>query len=747
MAASESHFLVLILDDDESTLALERRILERAGFSVVSASTPAAARQAVMSGRVALLILDYRLGSVSSGLDFFRELRATGPNLPAILVTSFSDESKVIEALRAGIRDVVPKSGDYLEYLPQAVRRIVEQVQTERQVAESEVLKDLVERLRQESQTLETINRLGHMLAGELDLERLMQTVADAGTELAGAEVGAFFYSIGDAAGDADMLTSYSGPRREAFEHFPLPRTRTELTEEFGVDRIIRTDDVMRDPRYSGRMSHADAGSQPSVRSYLAVPIVSRSGQIMGGTFLGHIEPAMFGERAAQVVQGVASQAAVAIENASLVEALRSSEESLRRNAQERERLLESERAARAESERASRLKDEFLATLSHELRTPLNAILGWTHLLRARPGDGQQTAEGLETIERNARAQTQIVNDLLEMSRIVSGKLRLDVQRVDLSSVVEAAIGTVKPAADAKGIHLRTVLEPLPGYVSGDPARLQQILWNLLSNAIKFTPQEGHVDVRLEHAGAHVAVTVSDTGEGIKPDFLPFIFDRFRQADASTTRLHRGMGLGLAIVKNLAEMHGGMVSAASEGDGKGATFIVKLPLAIDADAADRLPASATVAIGAGTLVPQLTGLRLLIVDDEPDAREFLARVLSECGAEVETAASSEEALQSIEQRLPDVLISDIGMPLSDGYDLIRTVRRLPTDRGGQVPALALTAFARSEDRQRALLAGYQAHVAKPAQPTELITQIASLAGRLWPVRTSLAAADGPETS
>ena len=747
MAAIESHFPVLILDDDEATLTLERRILERAGFSVVSASTPAAAHQAVTSGRVALLILDYRLGNVTSGLDFFRELRAGGRNLPAILVTSFSDESKVIEALRAGIRDVVPKSGDYLEYLPQAVRRIIEQVQTERQVAESEALKDLVERLRQESQTLETINRLGRMLAGELDVERLMQTVTDAGTELAGAQAGAFFYNITDAAGDAHVLSSFSGQRRETFDRFPLPRTRTQLKEEFGVDGMIRSDDVIRDPRYRAPTPHTGVAEQSSVRSYLAVPIVSRSGQVMGGMFLGHTEPGMFGERAAQVVQGVASQAAVAIENASLVEALRSSEESLRKNAQERERLLESERAARAESERASRLKDEFLATLSHELRTPLNAILGWTHLLRAKPGDGQQTAEGLETIERNARAQTQIVNDLLEMSRIVSGKLRLDVQRVDLSSVVDAAIGTVKPAADAKGIHLRTVLEPLAGYVSGDPARLQQILWNLLSNAIKFTPEGGRVDVRLERTGADVAVTVSDTGQGIKADFLPFIFDRFRQADASTTRLHRGMGLGLAIVKNLAEMHGGVVTAASDGDGTGSTFIVRLPLATYAEGTDRLPTTAAVAIGSGDLVPQLTGLRVLLVDDEPDAREFLARVLSECGAEVHTAASTAEALQSIDQRMPDVLISDIGMPLSDGYDLIRTVRRLPADRGGQIPALALTAFARSEDRQRALLAGYQAHLAKPAQPTELMTQIASLAGRLWPVRTSLAAAEGPETS
>jgi signal transduction histidine kinase/DNA-binding response OmpR family regulator len=740
MAALESHFPVLILDDDETTLALERRILERAGFSVLSASTAAAARQAVLSGRVALLVLDYRLGHATSGLDFFRALRAEGRNLPAILVTSFSDESKVIEALRAGIRDVVPKAGDYLEYLPLAVRRIIEQVQTERQVAESEALKDLVERLRQESQTLETINRLGRRLAGELDLDRLVQTAVEAGTELAAAEAGALFYSADDTGGEPVVLSAFAGANPRPLEQAPLPRTRRELKLAFADDAVLRTDDAGRDPRFAG-MLRTRADERLALRSLLGVPIVSRAGQAVGVMFFAHTEPGMFGARATQLAQGVASQAAVSIDNASLVEALRSSEESLRRNAQERERLLESERAARAESERASRLKDEFLATLSHELRTPLNAILGWTHLLRARPADAQQVAEGLETIDRNARAQTQIVNDLLEMSRIVSGKLRLDVQRVDLASVIDAAIGTIKPAADAKGIRFRAAIAAPGGAVTGDPARLQQVLWNLLSNAIKFTPAGGEVDVRVERTGSQMAVTIVDTGQGIRPDFLPYIFDRFRQADASTTRLHRGMGLGLAIVKNLVEMHGGSVIATSAGEGRGSTFVVTLPAAPADAGAERAPAAIAASVAAD-LVPQLTGLRLLVVDDEPDAREFLARVLAECGADVRTASSSEEAIRSIDQRTPDVLICDIGMPVSDGYDLIRAVRDRPAAHGGKVPALALTAFARSEDRQRALLAGYQAHLAKPAEPTELITQIASLAGRLWPLR---ALADGPD--
>jgi CheY-like chemotaxis protein len=400
-----------------------------------------------------------------------------------------------------------------------------------------------------------------------------------------------------------------------------------------------------------------------------------------------------------------------------------------------RARLLPRAPAARGESERASRLKDDFLATLSHELRTPLNAILGWAQLLRSRPSDMKQIGDGLETIERNARAQAQIVDDLLEMSRIISGKLRLEVQPVDLASTVESSIRTVRPAADAKSIRLQPILDPRAGPISGDPARIEQILWNLLSNAIKFTPKYGQVQVVLARVNSHVELTVSDTGIGIQPDFLPFLFDRFRQADASTTRQHRGIGLGLSIVKSLVEMHGGTVSASSEGSGHGATFVVKLPLTIVRSDVEtqvaRLHPTSTRFAPAADQVPRLTGLRILVVDDEPDARELLKRILSDYEGTVEVAASAAEALNAIAKQPPDVLVSDIGMPDVDGYELLRAVRRLPRERGGQTPAVALTAFARSEDRQRALLSGYQSHIAKPVQAAELITVIASVAGRL----------------
>jgi PAS domain S-box-containing protein len=396
--------------------------------------------------------------------------------------------------------------------------------------------------------------------------------------------------------------------------------------------------------------------------------------------------------------------------------------------ARERDELLAAERAARAEAERVSRMKDEFLATLSHELRTPLNAIVGWADLLRRSGNDEGTIREGLEVIDRNARAQTQLIADLLDMSRIVAGKIRLDVQRVSLAPIVEAAVAAVRPAADVKNVDLRTILDPLAGPVSGDPARLQQVVWNLLTNAIKFTPARGKVTVQLERVNSHIEVTVSDTGQGIKPEFLPHVFERFRQADASTTRHHGGLGIGLAIVRHLVELHGGRVRARSGGDGQGATFSVELPVApVAAPEAAREHPSAEVGSALEGLGVSLKGVRLLVVDDEPDARGLLRRVLEESGATVELAESADAALRSLAGGPPDVLVSDIGMPGKDGYQLIREARKVAGCE--RLPAVALTAFARSTDRTRALLAGYQVHVAKPVEPQELVVTIASLVG------------------
>ena len=400
-----------------------------------------------------------------------------------------------------------------------------------------------------------------------------------------------------------------------------------------------------------------------------------------------------------------------------------------RRHKQEREELLNSERAARAAAEHASRLKDEFLATLSHELRTPLNAILGWSQLL-GTDSDQADLEQGLDAIERNARAQAQLIEDLLDMSRIISGKVRLDVQWTDLADVIDAAVDSVRPAAEAKEIRLRKILDPHAGPVSGDPTRLQQVVWNLLTNAIKFTPKGGKVDVLLERVNSHLEFTVHDSGIGINPDFLPWVFERFRQVDSSTTRQHGGLGLGLSIVKNLVELHGGTVRAKSAGEGKGSTFVVNLPSASIRPSERREHPTTPKAPTLDCQELDLGGVKVLLIDDDPDARTFITRLLTQCMAEVRTAASAEEGLTLLRGFTPHVLISDIGMPGKDGYELIREVRDLTPEAGGKVPAIALTAFARSEDRTRALMSGYQIHIAKPIEPQELLATVGSLAGR-----------------
>jgi PAS domain S-box-containing protein len=385
------------------------------------------------------------------------------------------------------------------------------------------------------------------------------------------------------------------------------------------------------------------------------------------------------------------------------------------------------------QAEESSRLKEEFLATISHELRTPLSAILGWARMLRLGQLSKENAAKALDTIERNARAQAQLIDDLLDVSRIVTGKLRMDVRPSDPNSFIDAAVDAVRPAAEAKGVRVQKVIDTGLISIPGDPVRLQQVIWNLLSNAIKFTPRGGRVQIRSERVNSHLEIVVSDTGQGISPDFLPHVFDRFRQADQKASRQHGGMGLGLAIVRHLVELHGGNVSATSEGEGQGATFTVRLPISpiyqVD-------PSGARVHPAARDLLPpndtteRLDGLRILIVDDEPDTRDLLRQGLEYCGANVRLAGSAAEAVDAIVAEVPDIMISDIGMPGIDGYDLIRQIRELPADAGGKVAAVALTAYTRVEDRLQALRAGYDMHVPKPVELAELVAVAASVARR-----------------
>jgi signal transduction histidine kinase/CheY-like chemotaxis protein len=399
----------------------------------------------------------------------------------------------------------------------------------------------------------------------------------------------------------------------------------------------------------------------------------------------------------------------------------------LQRSEEARGQLLLRAERARSEAEAANRIKDEFLATLSHELRTPLTSLLGWSSVLREAKRDEKVLSQGLDAIDRNARIQAQLIDDLLDVSRIVSGKLNLEVRPLDLSSVTRAAINVVRPAADAKGITLDYWAEPGLGAISADSARLQQIIWNLLSNAVKFTPHGGKISVRAEQDGSDARVTIQDTGQGIDPEFLPRVFDRFRQADSSTTRSFGGLGLGLAIVRHLVELHGGTVSAHSDGVDKGATFSATFPLL--ADRTEPIAVAHSAELKASD-IRALNGLRVLLVDDEPEARQIISTVITRTGAEVTVCTSASEALAKLGEWQPDVILSDIAMPDEDGYSFISKVRRLPRERGGETPAAALTAYARDVDRQQALAAGYQMHIAKPIGAGQLVSMIARLAGR-----------------
>jgi PAS domain S-box-containing protein len=581
--------------------------------------------------------------------------------------------------------------------------------------------------LREETRILELLNETGRALASTLDLQALVKAVTDAATDLSGAEFGAFFYESTAAGGEGYVLHTLSGAPGEAFETLGRPLAAALLAPTFRGEGPTRCADVLQDARYATMASHyARPDGRLPVRSYLAVPVRSRSGEVIGGLFFGHSRPDAFTERADRLIVGVAAQAGIAIDNARLYEAAQKA-------AEERNALLESERAARAAAERLSDVKDEFLATLSHELRTPLNAILGWSQVLRSSPAERTDYLKGLETIERNARVQTQLIEDLLDMSRITSGKLRLDIQPLLPAAVIEAAIETVTPAANAKGIRLEKFLEPGAGPISGDPGRLQQVIWNLLSNAIKFTPRDGRVQIVLERVSSHIEISVADTGVGIRPEFIPHLFERFRQGDASTTRKFGGLGLGLSIVKSLVELHGGTVRVKSPGEDRGTTVVVHLPLAVahrSGDGAGRPHPTPGSPDTAAFIPADLAGITVLIVDDDPDARDLITRVLAGCAADVITADTAEAALALVEARRPDVLVSDIGMPGTDGFELLRRVRALGAERGGRVPAIALTAFARSEDRIRVLRAGFLVHVAKPVDPSELAATVASVAGR-----------------
>jgi signal transduction histidine kinase/ActR/RegA family two-component response regulator len=503
-----------------------------------------------------------------------------------------------------------------------------------------------------------------------------------------------------------------TGAPPEAFVDFPLPLQLGDLGSPF-QGTVARSDDLEADLRFAANLPFKQMpAGHPPARSYLLAPVHSSAGGFHGGLFFGHPDPDMFRTVDEEHIANLAAHAAIAADNAHLY-----------REAQQ----------AGAAAEAANRVKDAFLATLSHELRTPLTAIVGWANLLKAGRFDADETARALDTILRNAAAQNQIIDDLLDVSRIITGKLQLDLRVVEVGIIVKGAVETVTPAASAKGIRLQLLQDPAGSCVVGDPERLQQVFWNLLFNAVKFTPKNGRIRVSVQSIGSNVEISVNDTGLGIDADFLPRVFERFTQRDSTSSRTARGLGLGLSIARQLAELHGGTIRAESDGLGCGSTFTAtfpRSPVTVTAAATKgRVYTSADEAVGLGT-APRLDGLRVLVVDDDDDARTMIETVLSRQGALVKTVPSARAALDLLGAEPVDVLVSDIEMPTTDGYDLIRELRQRPASRAGNVPALALSAYARTEDRLRALREGFQIHLAKPVQPSELVTVVASLAAR-----------------
>jgi PAS domain S-box-containing protein len=704
----------------------------------------------------------------------------------------------------------------------------------------------VIEQEKEQRRITETLLRVSTLLSAELDLDALLQKITDEATGLCRAEFGSFFYNVINDAGESYTLYTLSGVPREAFDGFEMPRNTALFAATFSGAGVVRLDDVEKDPRSGGSAPlYGMPKARLPVASYLAVPVKTRAGQVLGGLFFGHSKPGVFTEADERLLVAVSANAASAIENARSYQSARLAEkkaqlegqrlhdlfmqtpaaiyilrgpelvfefanpvtfelfsgrsllgrplleavpdadqklvEALRRILSGGEREEHKQRSIRLdwrgkgrpeerffdllyepwrdengaivgvicfafeitelvaarrkvesvaqELETASRMKDDFLATLSHELRTPLNAILGWTRMLRSGMVGEERRARALETIERNAGMQTQLIEDLLDVSRITSGKMRLEIASVDMAQVVGNAIDAVRPAALAKEIEIRQTLDPGTGPIIGDAQRLQQVVWNLLSNGVKFTAKGGQVDVILRRRDSALEIIVADNGQGIPAEFLPHVFERFRQADSALARKHMGLGLGLAIVRHLVEMHGGYVSVESEGPGKGTSFIVSLPIApVRSVTATQVPVvRQSLDERAPSYPPELAGLRVLIVEDDEDARELLAQLLEPYHGRTVAVGSVSEALSALQEWLPDVIISDIGLPGEDGYAFIQKLRALPPHQGGRIPAVALTAYARVEDRTKALMAGFNMHVPKPVEPAELMAVLASL--------------------
>ncbi|HYB97830.1 MAG TPA: ATP-binding protein [Candidatus Limnocylindrales bacterium] len=589
--------------------------------------------------------------------------------------------------------------------------------------------------LQQQVEDMRRLHEISLSLSGRDDLTTVLQGVLRAALDVHGtdmglislcaatttADAGCAAVSAAGATGDGLLVRAHAGFEEDFLRRIAwVPCRGGACGTSYAERRRVVVEDVDMDAIFDG---YRDAARMAGFRACHCTPLINRAGQILGVLTVHFRSPRRVTQREMRLMDLYARMTADAIENARL-------HEQDRRELEDRTQLLLREQRAREEAERASRLKDEFLATVSHELRTPLTAIIGWAHMLRHDGLDEATSARAIETIERAATTQAQLVEDILDVSRIITGKLRLNIQPVDMSAVVEAAVASVQLAAESKGLSVTVAVERTQQRVLGDANRLQQVIWNLLSNAIKFTPAGGTIDLRMERAGSHVCVRVSDSGEGFDADFAPFLFDRFRQADGSSARRHGGLGLGLAIVRHMVELHGGAVVAESLGRGRGATFTVRLPLAPAPEAGvQRRAASRAPAPPVSDTVTALEGMRLLVIDNDRDTLNVLYAMLKENGATVRTASSAAEAFEVLQWFNPAVLIADLAMPGEDGFSFIARLRAREARAGKQIPAVALTAYARVEDRRRALSAGFNMFVPKPVEPGELVAVVASLAG------------------
>jgi signal transduction histidine kinase len=694
MNDSDRRASILIVDDKPEKLLSLQVVLEDLGQRIVCANSGREALRHLLTGEFAVILLDVNMPDMDGfeAAALIRQ-RPSLQHVPIIFITAFGDEMHAARGYELGAVDYI-----HTPVIPEILRSKVS-VFVDLYHMNAQVRRQS-ETLRRQATQLQKLAASSMAINSAVSIEQMLQIVADSARDIIGSDQCLALFG-------ANAATPAVRPASAASFSDRLARWRDQ---ELNLDTIASTV-IAQTPsatRLSGRelREHPDweiirSLKIPSVEGgLLAAPLTDRSGKNLGLiVLLGHAAATFISDNEAMLVQ-LAQIASIAIQNAIF--------------ARERE---------------ANRLKDEFLATLSHELRTPLNAIVGWTQLLRMEKLPDEAT-RGLDVIDRNVKAQTKLIEDLLDVSRITTGKMRLNRREAALAPVVAAAIEAMRPAAEAKRIDLTS---RLAGEVraNADPDRLQQVVWNLLSNAVKFTPAEGRVHVSLEPVNSsHAQIRVTDSGQGIEPEFLRFVFERFRQAEsAATTRKHGGLGIGLSIVRHIVELHGGTVAAYSSGLGQGAEFTVTLPaLAAAAAAPAGRTGGAAAPVSPCLGLVKLTGKRVLLVEDRSDARELISEILRRADAEVCAAASVREAFECLSGTIPDVLISDLAMPEEDGYSLIRALRQFPAERGGQVPAIALTAFAREEDRLRALSAGFHMHLSKPVEPRQLVAAVAYLA-------------------